>query len=89
MGDMGEIFGCIRENNKARKAQRLEDFLESGLGEVMKKHTLYHWSTTLQDHRLEYWPTTCKWRWMDRNYWGDLQAFANFLHKRGWNGDND
>lgn len=86
MSDIGEIFGCIREVQKERKKERLEDFAKSGLQEFFVKHTDYHYSTVLQQARLDYWPSTHKWRWKDKNYWGTLANFCNFLKKRGWNG---
>lgn len=84
MSEMGEIFGCIKSATKARKARRLQEFEESNLGTLLTEHSPYHKSTTLQGNRLDYWPTTCRWRWKDQNYWGTLNDFINFLDKRGW-----
>ena len=84
--ERGPIFGCLKEATRHKKAERLKEFEEHFLSKQMEQHTLYHWSTALRGHRLEYWPTTRKWRWKDKNYWGALRSFENFLRKRGWNG---
>ena len=84
--ERGAIFGCLKEAAHQKKQERLLEFAKSPLCRQMEQHTLYHWSTALQGHRLEYWPTTRKWRWKDKNYWGTLTDFENFLRKRGWNG---
>lgn len=84
--ERGKIFGCLKDAVAHKKDERLKAFQAHPLSQQMEQHTLYHWSTALRGRRLEFWPTTQKWRWKDKNYWGTLQNFENFLRKRGWNG---
>lgn len=42
-------------------------------------HTPHHWSATLDDSRIDYWPTTRKWRHEGQMHEGDVNAYvANF-----------
>lgn len=86
MAARGTLFGCLKQEVKQKKDDRLQEFEASALCAQMEQHTLYHWSTVLNGQRLEYWPTLGKWRWNNKAYWGQLIDFINFLRKRGWNG---
>jgi len=83
LGEMGEVFRLMTEMQKKRKSQRLKaakPFIKH-----LTRHTDWHYSTMLGPERVDYWPTTSKWRCFDRNYHGDVLDFMNFLKKRGWN----
>lgn len=86
MAIRGMLFSCLKQEAKQKKDDRLQEFEASALCAQMEQHTRYHWSTALNGQRLEYWPSVCKWRWKDKNYWGSLACFENFLRKRGWSG---
>jgi hypothetical protein len=46
------------------------------------QHTEYHFSYLLNRSRLDYWPSTNKWRWNGRNYSGTIRDLFNFIKKR-------
>ncbi len=73
MGDMGDFFNDLKEHNKARRHKNLEEAQKSEID--WTKHTPWHWSITLQDDRLDYWPTKNKFRWRNRTYHGTVDAF--------------
>lgn len=82
MGDMREVFDLMREANKQRKEKNLanaEPFLK-----FFTKHTQWHYSTYLNGERVDWWPSTNKWRVSYKNYNGDAVSLMNFLTKRGW-----
>jgi hypothetical protein len=72
MGDMGEYFRDWDAAKKARKAERLADANSAG----WTRHTDYHWSRMLQGRRLDYWPSTGRWRWGNGiTMHGDIDGF--------------
>ncbi len=80
MGDMREDFDFLKKLNKELREQRLED-AQPILGKFIK-HTEYHYGLWLVDSKLDYWPSTSKWRWRNKNYWGKPQDLLNFIRKR-------
>lgn len=44
---------------EARNAETFEGFT---------RHTDYHWSTSLNGKRLDFWPSKNKWRWNEKTY---------------------
>jgi hypothetical protein len=80
MGDMKEAFELLTRSKKERKIERLinaKPYLTA-----FKKHTQWHYATILQEEILDYWPTTNKWRWKYKNYYGDIEDLLNFIEKR-------
>jgi len=71
MGDMGDLFNALKEHNKERKRKNLE----SANSEGWNKHTAYHWSRTLNDKRLDYWPSRNKFQYENRMMYGDVDGF--------------
>ena len=71
MGDMGDIFKLMTERNKERRAKNLKKADTARF----TRHTEYHFSTMLQGKRLDYWPSGNKWRWKNKNYYGDIHGF--------------
>lgn len=49
---------------------------------IWNQHTEVHWSTQLRGDRLDYWPSTGKWRWRDSTCHGDITSLINFIRKR-------
>lgn len=88
MGDMREAFDMLKEFNKERRAKNFENF--KSLEEVLVgkfgflKHTEWHYSCILNCDKLEYWPTSSKWRWRRRNYNGRTQDLIRFMQNRGF-----
>lgn len=73
MGDMGDIFRDMREANRQRRERNLKRAQDSEL--PWMKHTDHHWSLELQGDRLDYWPSTQKFRWRGKSYQGGVEGF--------------
>ena len=73
MGDMREAFDEMKAADKERKRRNLERAESSEVDWV--EHTDVHWSTTLQGDRLDYWPSTTRFRWRNRSYQGGVEGF--------------
>jgi hypothetical protein len=71
MGDMAEDFKVLKEINQKRKQGNLEKANDDG----WKKHTPYHWSRNLNGSRLDYWPSTTKFKYKGRLYVGGIDGF--------------
>lgn len=71
MGDVGEDWRAIGDMRKARKTANLEAANSDG----WKVHTDYHWSRTLNGLRLDYWPSTTRFKFDGRYYTGGIDGF--------------
>ena len=74
MGDMGEIFRDMREHDKTRRHNNLENAYADGT-DGWTIHNQTHWSRDLNGHRLDYWPSRNKFRYKNRTYTGDVKGF--------------
>lgn len=80
MGDMAEDMNALKRSIKEKRANQLveaQDFKH-----LFTIHTEYHWSTTLQGYRLDYWPSGRRWRWRNKTYYGKPKDLMNFIAKR-------
>lgn len=89
MGDMGDLYRDWDAFKKAAREERFGKaqalFFDAWQGPPMPgwtKHTPYHWSRDLDGDRLDYWPSTGKWRWRSKGYHGTPYDTANFIAKR-------
>ena len=87
MGDMGDFYRDWDAIKKAAKEKRLAEALCTfdAWQDPMPgwtKHTPYHWSRDLCGDRMDYWPSTGKWRWRDRSYRGTPYSTAGFIANR-------
>lgn len=72
MGDMGDYYRDWDEIKKRRKAERMEEFDPTGWTKVSE----WHYYRTLQGKRLDYWPSTGKFRHgSGRTMHGDVNGF--------------
>jgi hypothetical protein len=71
MGDMAEIFNAMREADKERRQRNLASADQTG----WTVHSAVHWSRDLAGHRLDYWPSRNKFRWLGFTYCGDVNGF--------------
>lgn len=92
MGDMGDFYRDWDAYVKEKKAERHGDaqkvFFDAWQGPPMPgwtRHTPYHWSRMLDADRMDYWPSTGKWRWRGKTYYGTPYDTANFIAKREQN----
>ena len=78
----------VKYDNAIRKSQAHRTFLENGIQQLIElvgpiqKHSDYHYSFDLAGSRLNYWPSTQKWRWQDRSYNGTPTDLIGFTRKR-------
>lgn len=89
MGDMGDYFRDWDAYKRAMKAARLQEAEKlsfdawRGAGiPGWTKHTPYHWSRDLCGDRMDYWPSTGKWRWRKRTFHGTPYDTARFIANR-------
>lgn len=79
MGDVGETF---KLHKKALKLKR-EKALASANPEGWTVHTEYHWSKSVDDSRLDYWPSKNKFMYKGRVMHGNVNEFiARRLKKK-------
>lgn len=78
MGDMGEIFNAVKAEKKARRAAALDEADTSGF----TQHSPHHFSTTLLGDRLDWWPSSTKFRWRGKTYTGGVHGFIKNKEKR-------
>ena len=87
MGDMGDFFREWDEIKKAAKERRLNeanchfDAIHNPMP-GWTKHTPHHWSHDLCGDRMDYWPSTGKWRWRNCIYRGTPYSTAGFIANR-------
>jgi len=81
MGDMGDLYRDWDAIKKERKAERLAE-AEAANMPGWTRHTPYHWSRDLQGDRMDYWPSTGKWRWRNRNHRGTVGDMIGFVRNR-------
>jgi hypothetical protein len=69
--DAVEIYRAMDRHNKERRERNLAAADPDG----WTQHTPYHWSRTLCGDRLDYWPSTNRFRWRGRTHVGGVQGF--------------
>lgn len=74
MGDMGDIFREMTAAKKERAQERLET-AEEVASKCWTKHGTHHWSTTLNGERLDYWPSTSRFRYQGKTHFGGVEGF--------------
>lgn len=83
------MWAAYHHHRKQRRASRLVDFekegraeLETHIGQRLVKHSEYHYSFTLNDKRVDYWPSSSRWRWLNKSYFGNFRSLCGFITKR-------
>lgn len=78
MSDRDPIWDALKEHSKTKfdadRARFLADAQATDDG-GWQKHTQYHWSRTVGDKRLDYWPSRKKWQYEGKVRRGDVLAF--------------
>ena len=85
MDDMGDDFRAARKYYQNIRYQNLKE--AQWLTKDFTCHTPFHYATWLNGDKLDWWPSTSKWRWRGKNYHGSAFNLAGFLGKRGWIGE--
>jgi len=75
--DINEVFRAIKEENRRIKERNLEE--ARPILKFFKKYTEYHYALKLKNKRLDYWPSTNKWRYDDKTYHGNSKKMYQFL----------
>lgn len=81
MGDMGDLFNEMKRLTRERRKANLASAYEIG-ADGWTVHCKTHWSRTIKGQRLDYWPSTNKWRFMGRNHNGDRESLNGFIRNR-------
>lgn len=71
MGDMREIYDAMKAHKKEKRAANLKEADTTGF----VKHSDYHYSVTLKGSRLDWWPSTKRFRWQGKYHHGDVHGF--------------
>ena len=66
-------FGAIKDERKAKRQERMKNPEADPDGWTI--HNPGHWSRDLLGYRLDYWPSTTKFRWKNRTRSGDVEGF--------------
>jgi hypothetical protein len=77
MGDMGEVFREMTRRKKERKEKMLAEADDTG----WSKHNEYHWYRELNGQRLDYWPSTTRFRYRGKTMFGDVMDFIARVEK--------
>lgn len=77
MGDT-EFYHAWKESTKAKKANQLAESDTTGF----TKHTEYHYSTTVDGDRLDWWPSTRRWMYRGKVTYGKHDALRGFIRNR-------
>lgn len=56
--------------------------LTLGDGQHLTKHSEFHYSFMLRGERVDYWPSTNRWRWQRKTYFGNYKSLKGFVQKR-------
>lgn len=79
MGDTGDDYKVLTAINKQRKQENLEKAKHSKI--EWQKFTEYHWCTYIDKDRLDYWPSTRKFKFKNRIRVGDPEVFIELYYK--------
>ena len=80
MTDAAEVYRAMRDQRKEQNARRLH-VAKTKYGEGWTEVTDHYWTRDLAGHRLDYWPSTGRWRWKGKSYKGKPEATALFIAK--------
>ena len=73
MSDMGETYKELRKSKQRRRHARLKEADDTGWG----KYTSHHWYRDIKGTKVEYWPSTGKFRVYGQVKHGDVNAYIN------------
>lgn len=87
-GDLWRAFGRYKKQKRTRNlidweaggTKELEAVL--GDGQKVSRHSEFHYSFMLAGSRVDYWPSTNKWRLKNKTYFGNFKSLCGFIHKR-------
>lgn len=71
MSEIGDDFKAMQEHYRKIRHDRVKHGAPPGWTE----HSQWHWSRMLNGKRLDYWPSTQKFRYAGRTHQGDVWGF--------------
>jgi hypothetical protein len=71
MSDMTEEFDFLKREAKLRKKANLQNANPEG----WTQHTEFHWSRILQGDRMDYWPSTNRFRYRGVTRYGGVEGY--------------
>ena len=87
--DLASLYKAYRNHKRGRKAGRLQEFLEGGREELEKligctvtEHGEFHYSFQLGNVRVDYWPSSSRWRYKNKAYFGNQRSITGFVERR-------
>ena len=78
--DDWSIFKVKKRYDQAQRQKNLTD-AEEKLSDRWIVHTEYHWSTTLNGEKLNYWPSRNKFQYQGKILYGDVHGFIRNREK--------
>ena len=78
--DMG--WREFRESTRKKRRDQLDEAIHDADDGGWTKHTNWHWSRTVAGSRLDFWPSTRRWRWRGRTYYGTCTDAMNFIKNK-------
>lgn len=78
MSDRDSIWDALKESSREKfDADRARFLLDAKANDDggWTKHSEFHWSRTLNGHRLDYWPSRRKFQYQGKVQRGDVMHF--------------
>lgn len=73
MSDFAEVYQALRKSKQRRRRTRLKEADDTG----WDKYTSHHWYREIKGIKVEYWPSTGKFRVYGQVKHGDVYAYIN------------
>jgi len=84
MGDMREDYDAYRAHSRGKKEKRYEQALIALAVEnihYVKKNDGVHLIINRENHTIDYWPTTGKWKVRNGRSGYGVEKLIDFIHK--------
>lgn len=83
------MWAALKHRRKSRNVLRMIDFegtgrkrLEELLSSPLVKHSVTHYSFEFKGTRVDYWPSSGRWRYNGHSYFGDSHSILGHFAKR-------
>lgn len=84
------LWWAYRQDKKRRRNNNFVSWEESNRQQLQEilgpsrlvKHSDYHYSFLIGTERVDFWPSTNKWRMKKKTYFGNFRSLCNFVRKR-------
>lgn len=85
MGDMGDVFRAFNDEKRQRRQENLKKAEVNNLVSVLsnndgwRQFTEYHWYRDLKGKRIDYYPSSGKFKYNEKWYKGGVSKFIQKL----------